>query len=263
MENIVPNDYHFAASRQKKISDLIEKNHSVKLSDLRHLFDVSEATIRRDLATLEDKNILTRTYGGAIANLMVSEDLSNEQRAIKNVEEKLKIGKAACKLISEEQTVFIDSGTTAIQLASVLPKNMNCNYVTNCRGVANELYRRGIMSFYLIGGSYLEVNDSFVGTLALDSIRTLSFDISFLCVSAVDLQRQQISLGSDDYSQIQREVIAVSRKSFVLADHSKFRASAFLSTATFNQIDGIITSDIIGEEMIEALSKIEINCIYT
>lgn len=258
----MPNDYHFAAARQKKIIDLIEKDHSVKLGDLRALFDVSEATIRRDLVALEDRNVLTRTYGGAIANLMVSEELSNEDRAITNVQEKLKISKEACELITEEQTVFIDSGTTAMQLASILPKNMKCNYVTNCRSVANELYRRGIMSFYLIGGSYLEINDSFVGALAVDSIRALSFDITFLCVSAIDLKRQQISLGSDDYSQIQREVIAVSRQSYVLADHSKFRASAFFSTATFDQIDGVITSDLIGKEMVDEISKLPIKCIY-
>lgn len=258
----MPNDYHFAAARQKQIKKLIDKNHSVKLGDLRELFDVSEATIRRDLVALEEKKVLTRTYGGAIANLMVSEEVSNEDRAITNVEEKLRISKAACNLISEEQTIFIDSGTTAIQLSSVVPKDSKCNYVTNCRGVANELYRRGIRSFYLVGGSYLEINDSFVGALAVDAIRALSFDIAFLCVSSVDLQRQQISLGSDDYSQIQREVIAVSRQNFVLADHSKFRASAFFSTATFDQIDGIITSDLIGKEMIDGISKLPLKCIY-
>jgi DeoR/GlpR family transcriptional regulator of sugar metabolism len=256
------NDYHFAAARQKKIIDLIEKNQSVKLGELRSLFGVSEATIRRDLVVLEGKNTLTRTYGGAVANLMVSEDSSNEDRAITNVEEKLKISKAACKLISEGQTVFIDSGTTAIQLASVLPKDMNCNYVTNCRGVANELYRRGMMSFYLIGGSYLEINDSFVGTLAVDVIRSLSFDIAFLCVSGVDVHRQQLSLRSDVYRQSQREVIAVSRQNYVLADHSKFSASAFFSTATFDQIDGVITSDLIGQEMIDKLAEFPMKCIY-
>ena len=257
------NDYHFAAARQKKIVDLIEKNNSVKLGDLRNLFDVSEATIRRDLATLEARNILTRTYGGAVANLMVSEEFSHEDRAIKNVAEKLKIGKAACALITEEQTVYIDSGTTAIQLASIVPNDKNCNYVTNCRGVANELYRRGIMSFYLIGGSYLKINDSFVGALSVDAIRSLSFDIAFLCVSSVDVQRRQISLRSDDYSQIQRAVISVTRQSYVLADHSKFRASAFISTATFDQIEAIITSDLIGEEMKDKMAKLPFKCLYS
>ncbi|UGA53674.1 DeoR/GlpR family DNA-binding transcription regulator [Vibrio sp. VB16] len=256
------NDYHFAAARQKKIINLIDENQSVKLSELRVLFGVSEATIRRDLVALEGKKTLTRTYGGAVANLMVSEDSSNEDRSITNVEEKLKISKAACTLISEGQTVFIDSGTTAIQLASVIPKNMNCIYVTNCRGVANELFRRGIMSFYLIGGSYLAINDSFVGTLAVDVIRSLSFDISFLCTSGVDVHRQQISLRSDVYRQSQREVIAVSQQNYVLADHSKFNAKAFFSSATFDQIDGVITSNLISNEMRDKLAKFPMKVIY-
>ncbi len=257
------NDHYFAAARQKKIVDLIEKNHSVKLGDLRTLFEVSEATVRRDLATLENKNILTRTYGGAVANLMVSEEFSNEDRAIKNVAEKLAISRAACQLIAKEQTVYIDSGTTAIQMASILPKNMHCTYVTNCRGVANELYRRGILSFYLIGGSYLKINDSFVGTLAVNSIRSMSFDTAFLCVSSVDVRRQHISLRSDDYSQIQRDVIGVARQNYVLADHSKFSASAFISTATFDQIDAILTSDLIGQEMVDEMVGLPLRCIYS
>ncbi|MFT6329753.1 MAG: DeoR/GlpR family transcriptional regulator of sugar metabolism [Bermanella sp.] len=256
------NDYHFAAARQTKIIELIEKDNSVKLSFLRVLFDVSETTIRRDLATLEDNKKLTRTYGGAVANLLVSKELSNDDRAITNVEEKLKICRVASDLILTEQTVFIDSGTTAAQLASILPKDKKCTYVTNCRGIANELHRRGIMSFYLIGGSYLEVNDSFVGALAIDAIRALSIDLTFLCVSAIDIKRCQIGLRNDAYSQFQREVIAVSRQNYVLADHSKFRASAFISTATFDQIDGIITSELVGKEVIDDMSKFSLRCIY-
>ncbi len=113
----MPDDTQLVAVRQQQIADLINKNESAKLGELRTSFGVSEATIRRDLAALEAKGMIMRTHGGAVANLLVSQVLPNENRAVSNVEEKTRIARAASKLIKGAETVFLDAGTTALQIA--------------------------------------------------------------------------------------------------------------------------------------------------
>ena len=246
-------DLQLAAVRQQNIVALINKNQSAKLGELCERFGVSEATIRRDLATLETKGQLSRTHGGAVTNRPVSLDLSNENRAVSNVEEKGRIAVAAAKLITGNQTVFLDAGTTALEIARRAPEKSSCRFVTSSLGIANELRKQGINFLYVIGGTYLEVNDSFSGSIAISTIRSLSFDLAFLCVAAIDLERKQISVGSETYSQVQKEVISVSRQNYVVADHTKFRSSAFVSTATLNQLDGVITTDLVDRELLERM----------
>ena len=244
-----------AAVRQKNILELINKNQSAKLNELLEHFGVSEATIRRDLAALEKKGVLARIHGGAVANQFVSQDWSNEQRAVSNVAEKSRIGEAATKLMSGDKTIFLDAGTTAVQIARELKSEPTCRFVTNSLGIANELRHKNAASLYLLGGAYLDINDSFTGSIAISAIRSLAFDIAFLCVSAIDVSRQNVSIGSEQYSQIQKEVIAVSRQCFVVADHTKFRSSAFVSTANFDQIDGVITTNLTDPHALEVMTS--------
>ena len=246
-------DTQLAAVRQQQIVDLINRNQSAKLAELRSNFGVSEATIRRDLAALESKGVIVRTHGGAVTNLLVSQVEPNESRAVSNVDEKVRIGIAATKLITGEKTVFLDAGTTALQIACEAQENTRCRYVTSSLGIANELKKRSVPYLYVIGGAYLELNDSFTGSIAISTVRSLSFDIAFLCVSSIDVERQQVSIGLDAYSQVQKEVIGVSRQKYVVADHTKFRTGAFVSTATFDQIDGVITTDLVGKTAIEKM----------
>ena len=241
-------DTQLAAVRQQQIVDLINRNQSAKLAELRSNFGVSEATIRRDLAALESKGVIVRTHGGAVTNLLVSQVEPNESRAVSNVDEKVRIGIAATKLITGEKTVFLDAGTTALQIACEAQENTRCRYVTSSLGIANELKKRSVPYLYVIGGAYLELNDSFTGSIAISTVRSLSFDIAL-----VDVERQQVSIGLDAYSQVQKEVIGVSRQKYVVADHTKFRTGAFVSTATFDQIDGVITTDLVGKTAIEKM----------
>lgn len=246
-------DTQLAAVRQRGILDLINRNQSAKLGELRSTFGVSEATIRRDLAALEKRGVLSRTHGGAVANPPVALIMPNENRAVKDVAEKGRIGKAAMDLLFGDKTVFLDAGTTALEIARRAHEGTHCRFITNSLGIANTLRERNVRFLYLIGGSYLAANDSLVGSIAISAIRSLSFDIAFLSVTAVDIQRQQISAGSEVYSQVQREIVGASREIYVIADHTKFRGSAFVRTATFDQLDGVITTDMVDQEVIEKM----------
>lgn len=246
-------DNQLAAVRQQKILDLVNLRKSAKLAEIRDTFGISEATVRRDLSILEDKGKLTRTFGGAIANVPVSKISSNEKRAINNIDEKVLIAKEVIKLFKEEQTVFLDAGTTSVEVAKLITNDLNCSFVTNSFGVANILRNNKIDNLYVVGGAYLSMNDSFGGSIALAALRSLSFDIAILCVTAVDVERLQISIGNEAYSLVQREIIQVSRKNYVAADHTKFRPSAFVNTANLNELTGIVTTSKVPTKTLDKL----------
>lgn len=233
--------FDLAAVRRRKITDVVRARGSMGIRDLSDQFGVSEATIRRDLKALDDGGVVVRTHGGVLVKSNVMVDLPNEERKSVGAEEKRRIGQAAIEMLSGDEVVFLDAGTTAHAVAAFAHKKPRCNYITTSLGVANQLLALGIANFYMIGGAYQPVNDSFTGTLAISTLRTLSFDIAFLCCSAVDVNKRSISVASEAYSQVQKEVILNTRRCFVVADGSKFKSNAFMRTARFDQISGIIT----------------------
>ena len=230
--------------RRRKIAQLVEERGAVAVRDLCEQFGMSEATIRRDLRELGEKGVVTRTHGGVMINATtprVMSDLPNEERKQVGSEEKRRIGLAAIEMLAGNEVVFLDAGTTALAVADNAHKKPGCRYVTTCLGVARRLRSQEIPSFFMIGGSYQCVNDSFAGTLAISALRSLSFDVSFLCCSAIDIARRSISMGDEAYSQVQREAITVSRRNIVVAHREKFTSNAFICTAGFDNIDAVIT----------------------
>ncbi|WP_116085218.1 DeoR/GlpR family DNA-binding transcription regulator [Tropicimonas sp. IMCC34011] len=249
-----------AGVRRRKIAKLVEDRGSVGVRDLSEAFGVSDVTIRRDLRELGKQGVVTRTHGGVMINSSILADLPNEERKFVGSEEKDRIGQVAIELLGEEDVAFLDAGTTALAVASYAHRRPNCYYVTTSLGVATRLMEQDIQNFYLIGGAYRGTNDSFIGTLAISAIRSLSFDVSFLCCSSIDIERRSISMNDEVYAQVQKEAIASSRRNIVVAHHDKVTVSGFVHTAGFHQLDGIITDSGLNEESHAQLmnAKIEV-----
>jgi DeoR family transcriptional regulator of aga operon len=245
--------FDLAAVRRRKIAELVRVNGSMGSRDLSDRFSVSEATIRRDLKALDEEGSVVRTHGGVLTNSRVMVDLPNEERKSVGADEKRRIGKASIELLADDEVVFLDAGTTAHAIAAVAHKKPNCTYVTTSLGGANLLQAQRIAQFYMIGGSYQPVNDSFTGTLAISALRSLSFDIAFLCCSAIDVDRRSISVASEAYAQMQKEVISNTRRRYVVADTSKFKPNAFMQTARFDQISGIVTNREVDDAIVAQL----------
>lgn len=251
----IADNFELAAVRRKRIAELVRARGAMGIRDLSDQFGMSEATIRRDLKSLDDDGLVVRTHGGVMVNSSVMVDLPNEERKSVGAKEKRRIGRAAIEMLSGDEVVFLDAGTTAHAIAANAHKKPSCNYVTTSLGVANQLQSQGIAGFYIIGGSYQAVNDSFAGALAISALRSLSFDIAFLCCSAVDVPRRSISVASEAYAQVQKEVISNTRRRFVVADNSKFKPNAFMHTARFDQISGIITNRELEEDTVAEVEQ--------
>lgn len=254
-------NFDLAGVRRRKIAEIVNTRGSVGVRALAEKFGVSDVTIRRDLRELGEQGVVTRTHGGVMVNDSILADLPNEERKAVGSEEKKRIGKAAIDMLKGDEVVYLDAGTTALAVAQFAHNKPNCHYVTTCLGVAVLLNEQAIKNFHIIGGAYCDANDSFIGTLAISSIRSLSFDVSFLCCSAIDLGRRSISISHEPYSQVQKEAVASSRRNMVLAHHDKFTKGGFVHTAGFDQLDCILTDTGLDEDSREQLAREEMEVI--
>lgn len=139
--------------RHKLILEELKKNSVVYVSELVKMLDTSESTIRRDLNSLNAEGKLKKVHGGAtlVEKEFNTKDYNLEVRENLNIEDKAIIARYAASLVTKEDFVFIDSGTTTNLIIDYLEET-NAVYVTNGINQAKRLISKGLKT-YIIGGN--------------------------------------------------------------------------------------------------------------
>ncbi|RUV87012.1 DeoR/GlpR transcriptional regulator [Mesorhizobium sp. M5C.F.Ca.IN.020.14.1.1] len=243
-----------AEDRQAKIVELLREETFLDIRTITERFDVSVATVRRDLGDLEEAGLLRRTHGGAVSINQVAHDPSNADRAVSHLDEKRAIAEAAAAMIADGDTVLLDAGTTALEVAKRLVVRRNLTFLSNGADIIAELIRRDGQSVYAVGGEYAEINRSFRGPLAERFIRQFSVDKLILNASSIDLNRGLIFTGSPVNASVQQAMIEVSSRVIVVADHSKFTKTSFSVTTKIEDV-GVIVTDAGARSIIDAVPE--------
>ncbi|MFN3721736.1 MAG: DeoR/GlpR family DNA-binding transcription regulator [Paracoccaceae bacterium] len=230
-----------ATGRQVRLLERLQLRAYAQTQDLSAFLGVSEATVRRDLIDLEARGLIRRTHGGAMPLAQITKDFSNTERLGRNASEKARIGKAAASLVADGDAVFLDSGTTTLQVAGQLVHRAGLTFVTNGTDVFNCLAGAGAERLYVTGGEYNDVNHGLTGALAVEAIRRFNVDKLFLSVSAVDLRRGQIVISHPALAEVQRAMIEIAQQVIVVADYSKFTRNAMIVIAPLEDVDCVVT----------------------
>jgi DeoR family transcriptional regulator of aga operon len=117
--------------RQAQVLKVLEERERIALSDLTALFQVSEATARRDLDSLAEQGKVQRVHGGAVLLRHSASEPPLLERSREQASEKERIGQAAAALVREGETVFLGSGTTVLEAARALRGMRNLTVITN------------------------------------------------------------------------------------------------------------------------------------
>lgn len=238
--------------RQKQIINKLRKDGEVKIVELKDFFSVTDMTLRRDLEKLEQIGLLKRTYGGAI---MSTKEVALPERSIVNMYEKEQIGQAAARLIAPGESVFIDSGSTTLQIVRFLPDQAPITVVTNAIHVATELAEKNIPSV-VIGGVLVNTTNAMAGTAAIESISKMAFDKVFLGTTGLSFLHG-FSNSNMLEAEIKRVSIQRAKESYIVMDHTKFGQSALFSFSSLEDITAIITDQKPEEEWETALQFAE------
>lgn len=240
--------------RQNQIKALVDEQGQVVVPELSIYFNVSEATIRRDLEELDQQGLVRRAHGGAVRILKAPKEPPILQRIGDYPEEKARIGSAAVSLINSGETIFLGSGTTVIEVARSLPADIRLTVITNSLPVVNELAHHRDIELIVIGGMLRKSEQSLIGHVAEQAVREFRADRAFLGMHAIDTG---CGFTNDYLPEIttDRAILGIALQVVILADHSKFGRVSSMLVAPVTAANVIITDKAAPQKVIDELRE--------
>lgn len=231
-----------AGERRATIMRLLDATGRVAVGELSKLTKVSDMTTRRDLEALEHEGLLRRTHGGAVSVTSLSYEPPYVLRKDTNADAKVRIGQRTASLLREGETVILDVGTTAVEVARALRGRQNLTVLTSNLWAAAILADEPGIVLMLTGGKTRNRERSLVGHLATRAFDELVFDVFVMGVAGVH-QDFGITDYNVDEAEVKRAAIQASQRRIVIADSSKLGKAAFARICDLRQIDTIVTDD--------------------
>jgi DeoR/GlpR family transcriptional regulator of sugar metabolism len=235
------------SQRKQLILEALKRNGQVIAKTLSAEFGVSEDTIRRDLRELAAEGQLQRVHGGALPASAAAVDLAGRARI--ESASKAAIGRAAAGMIARGQIAFVDGGTTAVQLARHLPRDLRATIVTHSPNIAVELAEHAGLEVVMIGGRLFRHSMVNVGAAAIEALSHIRADLYFMGVTGVHPQAG-LSTGDREEAYVKRAFMEHAAETVVLASAEKLNAASPYKIAEVTAAAAIV----VGRHTDEALS---------
>lgn len=246
----------FAEERRTAILDMLEHTASVQVADIARTFGVSSVTARGDLDALAADGKLRRTHGGAVSlqkRLTIS---VQDKRVNVNVEAKQAIARAAINLVEDGMTLFVDSGTTALEFVRMLSAKAGVTVITADITIADFIDEAlPNVNVILPGGSLRKGHRYLYGPLTLRSIEALHADLAIVCPGAF-IPSRGFMTDYPQMSEVKASMLHAATSSVALLDASKVGAHGTHLFAKLDSVDHIITNEDPHGHLAEALDAL-------
>lgn len=228
------------ATRQQKILGYIQEKGSAQVKELADYCHVSEATVRRDLDEMAQAGSIERTHGGAMIQSSTTFERVHREKMELMLPEKKRIAKMAASLVSDGESIFVDSGTTAFFLAQQLTAKKDLTVVTNNLDIACSVPLDGSSTMVITGGMRRENYNVLVGSTTEEFISGLYVDIAFLGCDAIN---SQSGVFNSNFLEIgvKKQITRIGKRLVLLTDHTKFRRNALAKVCNLRDIDVMIS----------------------
>ncbi len=230
------------AYRKLEILKLLRQSGMVQIAELAKHCGVSQATVRRDLNELDKNGAICRTHGGAVMVQGTAYEQPHKQKLALMQEQKQRIAIAATNFISDGDSVFIDSGTTALLLSQRLGEYKNLTVITNNTDIVNSINLHPTSTFVLTGGVRREEFSVLVGSITEDFMRDIKVDKAFVGADAID-SKNGLYNSSFTESALKRLIVLSGRVRILISDSSKFQIPGLVRICGLESFDFIITDD--------------------
>jgi DeoR/GlpR family transcriptional regulator of sugar metabolism len=250
--------------RQQRIAELVRESGSTTVARLEAEFGVSQATARRDLAELERQGKIKRTHGGAVLPSLTQHEDSFQQRLGEAVAAKKRLARAAFALLEEDETVFVDSSTTAYYAARrVLADVPRVTLLTNLIPVM-ELFstaESSNMSLVGLGGSFRGLTLSYVGPCTVRMVESYLTDRVFFSVRGVTPEGHLTDANPLE-AEVKRAMVKQAAKPVLLVDGRKFERRGLSVIAHVSDVSLVLTADA-HRSYVERLAEsgVEVRCV--
>ncbi|WP_424929139.1 DeoR/GlpR family DNA-binding transcription regulator [Amaricoccus tamworthensis] len=228
----------FAEERRQQIVDLLRSAGQVRTRELSERFGVSEVTIRTDLDNLDDRELLKKTHGGAIALPQSAPDAAFDRRMQSNADAKHRIGRMAAQQLVNSQSVIFDSGSTTMHIAMHMPQLRHVMVATPAMNIAQMLMDRPGLDVHMLGG---RVDASTVSTLVgpqqMDGL--LAHQV-FMAAHAIDSSFDIVD-QSEDVARSKRNLMQMARRVVLVVDSTKWDVGGPSKAFPLSRVDLVIT----------------------
>ena len=230
-----------AEERRFQIREMLTTQRTVSAADLCNRLQVTAATIRRDLAALEQEGVLVRSHGGAVSRMSSTNFQPTYDALLRSEnEEKRQIARVAEQFVLDGDTIFLEGSTTVFELARRLVHRNRLTVVTNSPTIVCELQRSPSVAVMCTGGDLQKDTFYLSGEWAQRALSEIRLDKAILGVSAIDPQ-YGVSTAHHAEAQITRMVSKAAKTRIALADHTKFGRQRFAYVGPVTDIDILVT----------------------
>ena len=230
------------AEREQRIVELLQRSAVLSVAELSRQLEVSPATVRRDLQSMHERNLLRRVRGGAtLRSLMRAEPLFQDKEA-RHREAKEAIAAAALELIEDHDRIYLDGGSTLLMLARLLERRAGLTVVTNSLMAASPLMNSS-HRLILVGGEFRALSRTLVGPLTASVINGIHVNKAFM--GTIGFTVEDGMTTTDPQEAFTKECIMQRADQVILlADSSKLGAPSFARSGRAEDIDLLVTERI-------------------
>jgi DeoR/GlpR family transcriptional regulator of sugar metabolism len=242
-----PKTILLAEPRRMKILEWLQEEGSARVKDLSVAFNVSEATVRQDLERLEVDGFITREHGGAYLKTMPQQVQSMSLHHLTNMDKKSRIGAAAAALVGDSETIILDSGSTATEVAANLTTRNNLNIITSGLNIALMLGALPNITVHMPGGQFKAPTLSLSGEKSGEYFHNIFAEKLFLATAAISFDAGLTYPALADLP-VKRAMIKAASKIYLIADSTKINRLSLSSLCKLDVVHVFITDDGIRDE---------------
>jgi DeoR/GlpR family transcriptional regulator of sugar metabolism len=226
--------------RQNEILEILAREKRVIAKDLSLHFLVSEDTIRRDLQELNEKKLLKRVHSGAIS--ISPPQTSFRQRENVFSDKKIQLAHEALKLLKEGSTIIMDTGTTNLQLARIIPIDFKCTIITNSPPIAVTFENHVNMEIIMLGGILNKESMVNLGVTTYQDLELIRADVYVMGIHNIDVELGT-SVPTLTEAQIKRKMIEVSNQTIGICTSDKIGTVSTYIISPSKDISILITEN--------------------
>lgn len=242
------------AQRRLEIVELTQEQGQVSINDLCATYGVSAVTIRNDIRELHSKGLLVQSRGGALKNDRLTQEMSVREKSGEKLLIKQRLGKMVSELVSDGDSIVLDSGTTTLEVARSLTDHKGLVIMTNGLNTALELSKIDEIEVLTTGGALRRKSQSFYGRQAEQSLSNLRFNKAIMGVDGFDIN-SGITTYFEPEACLNRLMCEISSEVIVVTDSSKFYRQSLHLIYPLNKINTVVTDDGISKDHLKALTQ--------
>jgi|HigsolmetaAR205D_1030408.scaffolds.fasta_scaffold01988_4 DeoR family transcriptional regulator, myo-inositol catabolism operon repressor len=247
--------------RLKKIQEYINEKESVSLDELVSVFNVSKNTIRRDVQELLKTGDYKKIYGGVTVNHENKKGLDSfKERSVRNQEAKQLIGQIAGNLVNDGDVIFIDSGTTTIEMFEHI-KNKKITIITNHIELIMKCIPHDNISLICIGGILERQTNSLGNINNLELLNIYNINKAFMSSTGISI-RNGVTNASPIESKLKESVVRKCNEVYLLVDHSKFDKQGLITYCKLDEINYLVTDKVPNSTYRDFFNENHIKMIY-